>query len=168
MGSCQRVAKFDFQSQFSMSKIIGIFLIFFHWRIWIKEHIFCNWLFLMTPIFKSLYFLKWCSSFDSSPLLQFSKFNNFLWVCWFLAKNLSNFVYQNADQQTSIVCQNFGLFARSLVFQARWAECAFIKVWIFFPYLLVSKVKKSWQTHIFLITVNCAQYFKKYVIPFPQ
>ena len=26
-------------------------------------------------------------------LTQFSKFNNFLWVCWFLGKNLSNFVY---------------------------------------------------------------------------
>ena len=26
------------------------------------------------------------------PLIQFSKFNNFLWVCWFLGKNLSNFV----------------------------------------------------------------------------
>ena len=25
-------------------------------------------------------------------LIQFSKFNNFLWVCWFLGKNLSNFV----------------------------------------------------------------------------
>ena len=30
--------------------------------------------------------------FDTSPLIQFSKFNNFLWVCWFLGKNLSNFV----------------------------------------------------------------------------
>ena len=27
-----------------------------------------------------------------SPLTQFSKLNNFLWVCWFLGKNLSNFV----------------------------------------------------------------------------
>ena len=26
------------------------------------------------------------------PLIQFSKFNNFLWGCWFLGKNLSNFV----------------------------------------------------------------------------
>ena len=25
-------------------------------------------------------------------LIQFSKFNNFLWVCWFLGKNLSSFV----------------------------------------------------------------------------
>ena len=30
--------------------------------------------------------------FDISPLTQFSKFNTFLWVCWFLGKNLSNFV----------------------------------------------------------------------------
>ena len=30
--------------------------------------------------------------FDNSPLHQFSKFNNFLWVCWFLGKNLPNFV----------------------------------------------------------------------------
>ena len=27
-----------------------------------------------------------------SPLHHFLKFNNFLWVCWFLGKNLSNFV----------------------------------------------------------------------------
>ena len=31
--------------------------------------------------------------FDTSPLVQFSKFKNFLWLCWFLGKNLSNFVY---------------------------------------------------------------------------
>ena len=30
--------------------------------------------------------------FDTSPLTQFSKLNKFLWVCWFLDKNLSNFV----------------------------------------------------------------------------
>ena len=30
--------------------------------------------------------------FDTSPLHQFSKFNNFLWVCWFLGKNISFFV----------------------------------------------------------------------------
>ena len=29
--------------------------------------------------------------FDTSPLTQFSKFNNFLWLCWFLGKNISNF-----------------------------------------------------------------------------
>ena len=47
---------------------------------------------MITSIFKSLYFLKWCPIFDTSPLTQFSKINNFLWVCWFLAKNLSNFL----------------------------------------------------------------------------
>ena len=36
--------------------------------------------------------LIWCPIFDSSPLIQNSKFNSFLWVCWFLCKNLSNFV----------------------------------------------------------------------------
>ena len=30
--------------------------------------------------------------FDTSPLVQFSKFKNFLWVGWFLGKNLSDFV----------------------------------------------------------------------------
>ena len=65
---------------------------FFHWRISIQEHIFCYWHFLITSTFKSLYFLKWCPIFDTSPLTQFSKFHNFLWVCWFLGKNISNFV----------------------------------------------------------------------------
>ena len=32
------------------------------------------------------------ATFDTSPLHQFAKFNNFLLVCWFLDKNLSNFV----------------------------------------------------------------------------
>ena len=53
---------------------------------------FSYWHFLITSIFKSLNFLKWCPIFDTSPLTQFSKFNNFLWVCWFLGKSLSNFV----------------------------------------------------------------------------
>ena len=33
IGRCQKMQKFDFQSQFFTSKIIQIFLIFFHWRI---------------------------------------------------------------------------------------------------------------------------------------
>ena len=32
------------------------------------------------------------ASYWGYPLVQFSKFKNFLWVCWFLGKNLSNFV----------------------------------------------------------------------------
>ena len=47
---------------------------------------------MVTSIFKSLCLVKWCPIFDTSPLTQFSKFNNFLQVCWFLGKNLSNFV----------------------------------------------------------------------------
>ena len=35
---------------------------------------------------------KWQFVSDTSPLHQFAKFNSFLWVCWFLAKNLFNFV----------------------------------------------------------------------------
>ena len=31
--------------------------------------------------------------FDTSPLHQFAKFNNYIWVCWFFVKNLFNFVY---------------------------------------------------------------------------
>ena len=41
IASCQKVPKFDFQSQFSTSNIIRIFLNFFHRRIPIKEHIWC-------------------------------------------------------------------------------------------------------------------------------
>ena len=33
--------------------------------------------------------------FDTFPTHQFSKFNNFLWVFWFLGKNISNFVPQD-------------------------------------------------------------------------
>ena len=53
--------------------------------------------------------------FDTSPLHQFSKFDNFLLVCWFLGRNLSNFVpsawklddpyYHNEDPQEEF-CQN--------------------------------------------------------------
>ena len=39
-------------------------------------------------ILKTLLFPSWWGS----PLVQFSKFKNVLWVCWFLCKNLSNFL----------------------------------------------------------------------------
>ena len=48
-----------------------------------------HWHFLITSIFKSLYFLKWCPILNSSPLDQFSKFNNFLWICRFLEEQNS-------------------------------------------------------------------------------
>ena len=88
MGRCQKVPKLGFQSQFSMSRIIQIFLFFF-----IAEYQFKNIFFVFDNInFKSIWFLKWFPIFDTSPLTRFSKSNNFLWVCWFLGKNLSNFV----------------------------------------------------------------------------
>ena len=37
---------------------------------------------------KTVIFASYCGS----PLVQFSKFKKFLWVCWFSCKNLSNFV----------------------------------------------------------------------------
>ena len=61
-------------------KLSKSFSFFFHWRIPILKHIFCFWYFLITLL------LKWYPIFDSSPLHKFSKFNNFLWACWFLDK----------------------------------------------------------------------------------
>ena len=60
--------------------------------------------FLITSIFKSLYFLKWRPTFDTSPSTKFSKFNNFLWVCWFIGKNLFNFypLFENSTTRTAI------------------------------------------------------------------
>ena len=40
--------------------------------------------------------------FDSLKLIQNSKFNNFLWVCCFLGKNLSDFVSPNENSITQI------------------------------------------------------------------
>ena len=44
--------------------------------------------------------------FDTSPLIQFLKFNHFFWVSWFLGKNLSNFVppLENSTTRLAIVC----------------------------------------------------------------
>ena len=39
----------------------------------------------------SFFHYFWCQNWYQWH--KFSKFNNFLWVCWFLCKNLSNFVY---------------------------------------------------------------------------
>ena len=64
-----------------------------------KKHIFCYWYFLITSFFKFLYFLKWCPIFDSSPLLKFSKFYNFIWPKIFLIlyTSLDNFATGSID-----------------------------------------------------------------------
>ena len=77
-----------------MSKIIRIFLNLF----FIDEHQFRSTFFvidiflIITLKLKITLLLKWCLIFDNLSLHQFSKFNNFLCVCWFLCKNLSTFV----------------------------------------------------------------------------
>ena len=52
----------DFQSQFSMSEMIQIFLVSKY--VSFKKQIFCYWHFLETSIFEPLYFLKWYPIFD--------------------------------------------------------------------------------------------------------
>ena len=47
--------------------------------------------------------------FDTSPLHLFSKFNNILWVCWFLGKNISNFVHP-AWKLVNLYCHGEGQF----------------------------------------------------------
>ena len=80
-----------------LKKIIWIFLIFFSLKNSnVKAHFF-YWHFLITSLL-----LKWCPIFDSLQLHQSSKFNNFLWVCWFLGKNLSNFVLPLENSTTRI------------------------------------------------------------------
>ena len=41
--------------------------------------------------FQSILFSKIMTSFCQLGIMSIWKFNNFLWVCWFLAKNLNNF-----------------------------------------------------------------------------
>ena len=89
-----KVPKFDqnltFNVNFLCQKLSEPFSIFFSFKnINLGAH-FDNC--LITSMFKSLHSLKWCPIFWTSSLTQFSKFNHFLWVCWFLGKNLSTFV----------------------------------------------------------------------------
>ena len=51
--------------------------------------------------------------FDTSPLTQYSKFYNFLWVCWFLGKNLSSFV-PPVDNSTTRIAIMFRPCGQSL------------------------------------------------------
>ena len=53
----------------------------------ITKNVLLNWYSSMKKKLRKIIF-----DIDSSPLTQFSKFNNFLWKSWFLCKNISNFV----------------------------------------------------------------------------
>ena len=91
MGRCQKVQNLTFKVSYLCQKSSeSVSIIYFIETIY--RHIFCYWHFLMISIFKSFHFLKWCPLFDNSPLHQFETFKIFLWMCWFLGKNLSNFV----------------------------------------------------------------------------
>ena len=60
---------------------------------YVKNHRYLSiFFFSLNNVNLGAHFLKWCLIFDTSLLHQFSKFNNFLWVCWFLGMNLSNFL----------------------------------------------------------------------------
>ena len=70
----------------------------------------------------------WKSNFGTfwhlpSPLTQFSKSNNFLWVCWFLGKNLSNFV-PSVWRLHNPYCHNACLwfYARNQVMCQSWSK----------------------------------------------
>jgi hypothetical protein len=92
-----------------MSKIIWIFHNLFFIEVYQFRSTFFYWHFLVTSILKSLYFLKWCSIFDTSPLHQFSRFNNFLWVCWFFFAKIFPILYpplENSTTRTTILDSN--------------------------------------------------------------
>ena len=55
-----------------------------------------------TKLLSFEFFLCQKSSESFSIFMQNSKFNNFLWVCWFLCKNLSNFVPPLENSTTCI------------------------------------------------------------------
>ena len=80
------LSKTDFQSQFYVPKMIWI--------------LFLKFLFL-----RSTYFLKWYLIFDDSTQCLFTKYNNFLGVCWCLDKNIFNFnpSFENLTTHTAIL-----------------------------------------------------------------
>ena len=84
-----------------MSKIIGMFLNFF----FIEKYQFRS-TFVDNINFWITLLLKWCPIFDSSPLHQFSKFNNFHWVCWFVGKTISIFLSPDLKLHNRY-CHNF-------------------------------------------------------------
>ena len=92
MASCQKVPKFDLQSTFSMSQFIQIFLNFFSLMNTNFGLHFLLSTFFDGINFKIILLLNWCHIFDSSPLIQSSKFKNFLLVCWFFCKIIFYFV----------------------------------------------------------------------------
>ena len=71
------------------------------------------------------------------PITQFSKFDNFLWVCWFLGKNLSNFdlLFENSTTRIAIMYTRKYIKNKGKVYcncTIRWhTERVFLLVFIF-------------------------------------
>ena len=80
VGRCQKVPRFNFQSQFSSSKIIGILLNFF----FIEQYQFRSTFF----VFNIFWWHQFLNHFITKmmPIWVF-------WVCWFLGKYLFNLVH---------------------------------------------------------------------------
>ena len=63
-------------------------------------------------------------SFWGPPLIQFSKLNYFLWLCWFFGKNLSNFVPPFENFTTCIAMINTfktDTASTKVILKPRWA-----------------------------------------------
>ena len=81
-----------FKVSFLCQKSSKSFSIFFSSKdIYLEAHFF-YWHFFYNINSQITLFSKMMPIFYSSPWHQFSKFNHFLWLCWFWGKNLSNFV----------------------------------------------------------------------------
>ena len=75
--------------------------------------------------------------FDTSRLHQFSKFNNFLWVCWILGKNISNFVPPAWKLDNPYYHSYYQLCMFLFLFSDLWSRCLWIPLGP--PYIVESK-----------------------------
>ena len=71
-----------------LCKKSSVFLNFLLKNTNLGAHFSCVFRFFDKINFNITLFLKWCPICDSLLLHQFWKFNNFLWLCWFLDKKL--------------------------------------------------------------------------------
>ena len=115
----QKGPKFDIQSQFSMSKIIRIFLIFFV----IEEYQFRSTIFVKffdNINFSMSSFSKIMLNFWHLLVTPILKFNNFLWVFWFLGNNLYSFVFTDLKLHHQYSTTTLILFNESWQLRQDW------------------------------------------------
>ena len=101
------------------------------------------------------------ASYWGTPLVQFSKFKNFLWACWFLCKIRSNFVslpwkLHNPYCHRTIISDNFSLNLMTLPCFACLQFFIFSKVdtCIERPCLLLQKKRGLWSLKGICMIVN--------------